>query len=263
LPEIKVIFDAAEDYERVMGRWSRAIGERFLEWLAPANGLRWLDVGCGTGAFTQLILKQCAPKAVAAVDPAPAQIEHARKQMPQADFRVADATALPFGDDEFDVVASALVVNFIPDRSAAFREMHRVLRHDGTVSAYLWDRRPGEDHSPHVPMENGLRAIGAEVLRPPTAPEATADGARAALEQAGFADIAITHIDAQVAFRDFNDYWQVQSMPISPVGKSMAALSNGQRAELRDVMRRILPPAPDGSVSYSSRALAFKARKPA
>jgi len=66
-----------------------------------------------------------------------------------------------------------------------------------------------------------------------------------------------------VAFHDFDDYWQVQSLPISPVGKSIASLSDNKRAELHDVMRRMLPAAADGSVSYSSRALAFKARKPA
>src|SRR3954468_6720204 len=123
MAEIKVTFDAAKDYEQFMGRWSRAIGERFLDWLSPVSGLRWLDVGCGTGAFTQLVLKHCSPRSVAAVDPAPAQIEHAHRQTPNAEFRLADAVALPFADGEFDIVASALVINFIPDRAKALSEM--------------------------------------------------------------------------------------------------------------------------------------------
>jgi ubiquinone/menaquinone biosynthesis C-methylase UbiE len=261
MPQIHVTFDAANDYERVMGQWSRLIGERFLDWLAPPPGLRWLDIGCGTGAFSAIILKRCAPKAVAGIDPAPAQIEHARKETPQAEFRVADATALPFGDGDFDAVTSALVVNFIPDRPTAFREMHRVVRAGGVVSAYQWDRREDENHSPFAPIENGLRAIGAEVLQPPIVPEATPDGARAALERAGFADIDIATIEARRSFRDFDDYWDTQTLPISPAGKSIAALSDSKRAELRDVMRRMLPAETDGSVSYASRALAFKARK--
>ena len=191
MPEIKVIFDAAEDYERFMGRWSRAIGERFLDWLAPAQDLRWLDVGCGTGAFTQLVLRRCSPKAIAGIDPAPAQVEHARKQSPDAEFHIADATALPFDDGVFDVVASALVINFIPDRDQALREMSRVVRPNGTVAAYLWNRDPSEDHSPHAPMEHGLREIGAEVLRPPMAPESGIGGAEVALERAGFHDIVV------------------------------------------------------------------------
>jgi ubiquinone/menaquinone biosynthesis C-methylase UbiE len=262
MPEVTVTFDAADDYERVMGEWSRAVGERFLDWLSPASGLRWLDVGCGTGAFTQLVAKHCAPKTIAGIDPAPAQVEHARKQTPQADIRAADATALPFGDSEFDVVTSALVINFISDRPAAFREMHRVLRPEGAVSAYQWDRRADENHSPFAPIEDGLRAVGAEVLQPPIVPEATSDGARAALERAGFADIVIGTIEARRSFRDFDAYWAIQTLPISPAGKSIAALDEAKRADLRAVMRRMLPSAADGSMSYSSRALAFKARKP-
>lgn len=74
MAEVKIIFDAADDYERFMGRWSRAIGEKFLVWLdAPANA-QWLDVGCGTGAFSELILKRCAPKSLAGIDPSPEQI---------------------------------------------------------------------------------------------------------------------------------------------------------------------------------------------
>jgi len=262
MPEVKVTFDAADDYERVMGGWSRAVGERFLDWLSPASGLRWLDVGCGAGAFTQLVAKHCAPKTIAGVDPAPAQVEHARKQTPEADIRAADATALPFGDGEFDVVTSALVINFISDRPAAFREMHRVLRSGGTVSAYQWDRREDENHSPFAPIEHGLRAVGAEVLQPPIVPEATPGGARAALERAGFADIEIATVEAKRVFRDFDEYWTVQSLPISPAGKSIAALSDTKRDELRNVMRDLMSAAADGSVTYSSRALAFKARKP-
>jgi ubiquinone/menaquinone biosynthesis C-methylase UbiE len=261
MPEIKVVFDAADDYERVMGQWSRAVGERFLDWLAPASGQRWLDVGCGTGAFTELVLKRCAPKIIAGIDPAAAQIELARKQTPQGDFRVADAAALPFGADEFDIIASALVINFIPDRPAAFREMHRVSRRGATVSAYQWDRRKDENHSPFALIESGLRAIGAEVLQPPIVPEATPDGARAALERAGFADIETATIEARRSFRSFEDYWDVQVIPISPAGKSIAALGEAKRAGLRDVMRSALPAAADGSVSYASRALVFKARK--
>jgi len=262
MSEVRVTFDAADDYERVMGGWSRAVGERFLDWLSPASGLRWLDVGCGTGAFTQLVVKHCAPKTIAGIDPAPAQVEHARKQTPQADIRAADATALPFGDGEFDVVTSALVINFISDRPAAFREMHRVLRSGGTVSAYQWDRHPGEDHSPFAPIETGLRAIGADILRPPVVVEATPAGARAALERAGFADIEIATVEARRSFRDFDDYWDVQTLTIAPAGKAIAALDETKRAELRNVMRRMLPAAADGSVSYSVRSIVFKARKP-
>src|SRR5665213_311661 len=80
-----------------MGRWSRAVGAKFLDWLTPPTSAKWLDVGCGTGAFTQLIIDRCAPASIAGIDPAAAQIEQAQKGPAGklADFQVGDATALP------------------------------------------------------------------------------------------------------------------------------------------------------------------------
>lgn len=134
MPEVKVTFDAADDYERFMGQWSRTIGERFLTWLAPPVGARWLDVGCGTGAFSELIQRHCAPSRIDAIDPSQAQIEYARKLLPDIKFWTADSMDLPFADQQFDVVASALVIHFIADRAKAFSEMRRVLRPGGTVA---------------------------------------------------------------------------------------------------------------------------------
>lgn len=262
MPEVKVVFDDAAAYDRLMGQWSRAIGERFLAWLAPAAGLHWLDVGCGTGAFSQLVLKHAAPSAIAGVDPAPAQIEYARRQSPNAEFRVGDAMALPFPDGTFDIVTSALVINFIPDRAKAFAEMRRVLRPGGAVTSYVWHRTPTENDAPFAPIERGLESIGADVLRPPMRPESTPDGAAAALQSAGFGDVAVTLLEATRTFRDFNDFWDTHCLPIAPPGQSIAALSDEGRRKLRDTMRSMLAPAPDGTVSYASRALAFKASKP-
>lgn len=261
MPEIKVAFDAADDYERVMGAWSRAAGERFLGWLAPARGLDWLDVGCGTGAFSELVLKHGLPQSVAGIDPAPAQIDYARHRMPNADWRVADAMELPFTEDQFGIAVSALVLNFVPDPVKALSEMRRVLRNEGIVAGYLWERSASADFSPHAPMEHGLQRIGAEVLRPPMKPASSVEGARASLQSAGFSDVAVARIEAPRTFRDFEDYWQVQTLPLSPLGKSVAALSDERRQMLRETMRSTLEPAGDGSITYSARAVAFKARK--
>src|SRR2546423_11898147 len=101
MPSTQITFDAADDYERFMGRWSRAIGERFLDWLTPPANARWLDVGCGTGAFSELIAKRCAPDSLAGADPSPEQIAYAREHFPHVRFEVADSAALPFPDGAF------------------------------------------------------------------------------------------------------------------------------------------------------------------
>jgi ubiquinone/menaquinone biosynthesis C-methylase UbiE len=260
MAETQVTFNDADAYERYMGRWSRAVGEKFLAWLAPPKNARWLDLGCGTGAFTGLILKQCAPASVTGVDPAPAQVEHARKSFPDAAFQVGNSMEMPFKNDEFDVVASALVLHFIPDRDKAFAEMKRVTKPGGLVSGYTWERSPTSKGAPYVPMMNGLRSIGVEPTTSPTVPEANLDGLREAVTRAGFRDIDVTVIEASQSYRDFDDYWQVQTMTFHPVGKSVAALDDKKRDELRDAMRKMLPPDPAGQITYKARAVAFKAR---
>ena len=73
----RIRFDDGAAYERYMGEWSRLAGETFLGWLAPRPGLRWLDVGCGNGAFTELLAGRCAPLSVHGIDPSEAQLAYA------------------------------------------------------------------------------------------------------------------------------------------------------------------------------------------
>ena len=90
-------FTDGEGYERMMGRWSRLAGETFLDWLARPSGLRWLDVGCGNGAFTALLVERCAPAEVQGIDPSEGQFAFARGRAKAgvAEFRQGDAQALP------------------------------------------------------------------------------------------------------------------------------------------------------------------------
>ncbi len=97
------LFDDGKAYERLMGRWSRLVGEKFLDWIAPEKHLRWIDVGCGNGAFTEVLIERCAPAAVTGVDPSEAQLAFARTRpgAKLAQFRIADAQSLPFADAGF------------------------------------------------------------------------------------------------------------------------------------------------------------------
>jgi len=259
MPEIRPAFDDADAYERYMGRWSKAVGEKFLAWLAPPANARWLDIGCGTGAFSQLIAERCAPTSLSGIDPSPAQIAAARTKLPNADLRVGDSLALPFGDGECDIVASALVLHFIPDRAKAFAEMKRVVSPGGVVAAYTWERSGTSDFAPYAPMLRGLNAIGVEPMRSPTVPEQQVEGLRRTAEAAGLANTAVTHIEATQRFQDFDEFWNVQTLTVSPVGKTIAKLDDTQCARLRETMKNLVPIAGDGSISYSARAVAFMA----
>jgi ubiquinone/menaquinone biosynthesis C-methylase UbiE len=253
-------FDDAEAYERFMGRWSRVTGAIFLDWLDPPRAARWLDVGCGTGVFTELILNTCSPLTVTAIDPSHAQIEHARGQAvgQRAEFHVAGAQSMAFPDAAFDVVASALVINFIPDRPAALKEMHRVTRPGGAVAGYIWDFA-GES-STSAPLRRAMRHIG---LDPPAT--AGTEGSslaelRTLFERTGLTAVSTRTIDVSMSFSGFDEYWSSQTPSFAPATKMIAALPDADRARLQDVLREQLSAGPDGSIVCSARANAIKAR---
>src|SRR5688500_1908098 len=111
-------WQAGDSYDRYMGRWSRQIAPRFLDWLDPAGGLDWLDVGCGTGALSAAIIERCHPKSLISLDPSEGFLAKARENVSdgRAGFHVGDAQALSVRTGSMDMVVSALVLNFVPDR---------------------------------------------------------------------------------------------------------------------------------------------------
>jgi ubiquinone/menaquinone biosynthesis C-methylase UbiE len=167
MAEIQIRYDDGVAYERMMGTWSRAAGAIFLDWLAPSRGLRWIDVGCGSGAFTELLVERCAPVEVEGIDPSEAQLSFARaRPVGQiAKFHRGDALALPFSDARFDAAVMALVIFFVLDPAAGVAEMARVVCPGGTVAAYVWDITTGGH--PLDPMHNEMIAMGFTTPLPP------------------------------------------------------------------------------------------------
>jgi ubiquinone/menaquinone biosynthesis C-methylase UbiE len=116
MAETQIRFEDGLSYERYMGDWSRRVGTVFLDWLTLPSGLKWIDVGCGNGAFTELIIERCAPNEVRGIDPSDAQLEFARKRSAArlAKFDHGDALALPFPAGTFDAAVMALVIFLCP-----------------------------------------------------------------------------------------------------------------------------------------------------
>lgn len=90
-------FADGDAYEHYVGRWSRLIGQIFLNWLSPSPGLRWVDVGCGTGALTESILMQVDPEHIIGVEPSEGFISLAKAGITdsRAEFKTGDARSLP------------------------------------------------------------------------------------------------------------------------------------------------------------------------
>lgn len=244
-----------------MGRWSRSAGKVFLDWIAPTPGACWLDVGCGTGSFTELIVDMCSPASVSAIDPEQAQINHAQNG-PVANrvrFEVGDAEVLPFADWTFDIVASGLVLNFIPDAVRALSEMRRVARRSGTIGGYVWDF--AAELSPTWPFRLGLRELGALVVPTPGADNSSLTGLNALFERAGLEEVATSSIDVTMRFPDFDDFWASQTPNLNPIAKMIAKLEMGDQTRLIDAVRaKVL--RPDGTVEYSARANAVRGKAP-
>lgn len=236
-------FSDSAAYDCAMGRCSRVAGESFLD---------WLDVGCGTGSFTELVLDRCAPGSVAAIDPSAEQIAFARSKpwAEAVDFRQADAMSLPFDDHAFDVAVLALVIQYIPDPATALREIVRVVRPGGTVAAYTW---PGsyEDH-PMQPMSEAMAELGISRASRPGNSIRTVEAITALFGAAGLVEIDSRSIEIRMVYADFEDYWSSQS------ATNIKDASEAETRELKTLMQQRLPPDASGRITYGARANAVR-----
>jgi SAM-dependent methyltransferase len=257
----QIRFDDGAAYERMMGTWSRFAGEIFLDWLALPKGLRCVDVGCGNGAFTELLIERCAPVEVQGIDPSQAQLDFAKTRPAGrlAQFQQGDAMALPFPDDRFDAAFMALVIFFVPEPAKGVAEMARVVRPGGTVAAYAWDL-PGGGF-PMEPVFSELRALGQKVLGPPR-PEASAMQAMRELwTGAGLQEVETRKIAVQRTFANFDEFWAT-STATGSIKPTLAALSAGDLENVKSRVRAKLPADASGRITCGAFANAVKGRVP-
>lgn len=253
-------FNNGASYERYMGLWSQRAGEKFLDWLAPRPGLHWLDIGCGNGAFTELLVARCAPAALDGLDPSTEQLSFAaqRPALKAARWHQGDAMALPLDNASVDAAVMPLVIFFVPDPARGVAEMVRVTRSGGSVSAYAWDM-PGGGF-PYFPLQAVLREMGAVVAAPPSPDASKIDELARLWREAGLLDVETTAITVQREFQDFDDYWETVLGGPSVVA-TLATLTPGRIAELQEKVRARLGISADGRILASGRAHAVKGRR--
>jgi len=254
-------FDDGADYERMMGRWSGLIGRAFIDWLSPPPGFRWIDIGCGNGAFTQLLAERCAPMSVDGVDPSDGQLAFARERLGAdvATFRQGDAMALPFADGSFDAAVMALVVFFIPEPAKGVVEMARVVRPGGLAAAYIWDLVNGG--GPAEIIINQLKGMGLTAPRAPRAEASTPEGLHTLWTQAGFNRIEAHVVRARRIFDDFEDYWSTTTAAPN-LAPMMATMAAADVTQLKSRVRAEIPVEASGRVSIEARANAIVGRRP-
>lgn len=262
MAEPAIVFNDGDLYERTMGVWSRQAGQVFLDWLDPAPGQRWLDVGCGNGAFTELLMQRLAPAEAQGIDPSAEQIAYARKRpgAQGAAFQQGDALALPFGADRFDAATMALVLFFVPDPPKGVAEMARVVRPGGLVAAYAWDLLGGG--FPYDAIQQEFRAQGVEPPLPPHPGVSREDAMARLWTEAGLQDVATRAIRVTRTYPSFAEFWASTIQSASMVA-TMRRFSPDQAAAVKAGVRRRLPDSPDGTLTYGAVANAVMGRVPA
>lgn len=257
--EQRIQFNDGAAYERMMGRWSRLAGDVFLDWLDVKPGLRWVDVGCGNGAFTEAVIARCLPSAVDGVDPSQGQLDFAqtRPGASSARFQKGDAMALSYDDDAFDVAAMALVLFFVPEPAKGLAEMRRVVAPGGMVAAYTWDMLGGG--FPLNALQEEIRAMGHNTPLPPSVEASRAAVMEELWSTGGFVDIDVREITVERTFASFDDVWETSSLGAS-VGPIINAMTERETETLKDRLKARLPAQSDGRITYSARANAVKGR---
>ena len=257
-------WNRGDPYERYVGRWSQLVANDFLAWLNLPPSLRWLEVGCGTGALTAAIAEKCRPARLIGIDPSEGFLAKARTRLEtKATFHVADASGIPLQDSEVDAVVSGLVLNFVPNLVFGLAEMRRVTIAGGTVAAYVWDYAGRMDLMRHfwdaaVDLNVEARELDEGVRFPLCRPDALEN----AFRQANLSAIRVTPIDIDTRFRDFDDYWNPFLGGQGPAPSYAMSLDEGSRNRLRDRIRERLPIEPDGSIPLVARAWAIEGRAP-
>lgn len=200
-----------EYYDRYLGPAQfGAFAQKMAERLPQRPPGDALEIACGTGLVTRRLRERLAPDVrLVASDLSQAMLDYAKTKVPgDIEWRQADASALPFGDQAFGAVVCCFGVMFIPDKAKAFREMRRVLKPGGVLLFNVWN---SIERNPHA-------RVAAEVfegmfpddpdMRNARAPFQFYDrGAiRGLVEQAGFRDLRADDVRITISTPSARDY---------------------------------------------------------
>jgi SAM-dependent methyltransferase len=253
----------ADNYEAIMGRWSRRLAVPFLDFSGVPSGGRVLDAGCGTGSLSFALAAHPDLAAIEALDFEENYVAALRERSADPRIRAqrGDVCALPYRDEEFDGAYSLLVLHFVSDPHQAMREVRRVLRPGGTAAATVWDNYGG------MPswrlFWDTIRALEPEVAGTGAIPAKrplTGEGElRAAFESAGFSRVADTMLAIRMDYANFHDFWHPMVYGQGTFGSFFDDLPEARRDRLRDAVRTAyLAGESDGPRGFASVAWAVR-----
>ena len=242
--------DIAEGYARHWGPVIRPAAERVLDLIGPAidaaNGGGsepvLLDVGTGTGTLAIAALERWPALQVTGVDPSSGMLDIARsaaeEQLPTHHGRyrtdVGWADELPFGDGAFDFAVSSFVLQLVPSRTAALREIRRALKPGGVLAWVAWQRAD----RPYEPDRVANEVLDEAGFDPPEAGArngdiASAQAAALAMRRAGFRGVR-AHVDEVV-----HEWDPARYLAFLTQFDEATLFAELDRAERRDIEREI------------------------
>jgi SAM-dependent methyltransferase len=253
-------------YELQMGRWSRRLAPKFIEFAGIKDADSVLDVGCGTGSLASTLALNPGIREVHGIDFSAAYIEYAKQTSgSKVRYQVGDACALPFADGKFDHSLSMLVLQFIPQPEKAIDELRRVTRPGGTVAAATWDSRGGfvwlrmfwDTAAMLDPVAGERRAR--ICARPLTRPR----DLERAWKAAGLTGVVQDMLTVRMDFESFVDFWAPLEGSDGPYAEYVRTLSPQAKAVLQDKVRlAYVDGEADGPRSYAATAWVVKGNVP-
>lgn len=256
------MFENAEAYERFMGRWSRLVAPRLVDFAAVPERGRILDVGSGTGSLAFSIAERCKQARIVGIDPSKEYVAFAASRNPHPDragFEVGDAQQLHFEKASFDAAVSLLVFNFIPEPKKALLELRRVTKPGGAIAAAVWDYG-GAMRMLRV-FWDAAASIDpvAEKLDEKHMPLCRAGELSLLWKQADLESIRERPIDIGIRFESLDDYWEPFLLGQGPAGAYCRTLAREKLDALRaEIKRRLAVSAENAPFVLQARVWAVR-----
>ena len=252
-----------------MGRWSARLAPLFLDFCDPGAVARCLDVGCGPGALTKALRARYGAATLVGIDPAREFIEHAQAEL--ADGRCffcrGDARHLPFADARFDAVFGLLILQQMPDRLGAVREMARATRPGGTLATAIWNFASGmpmfsilwdavEAVDPDAAAERRANKTG-----PPIGP--SEDSLAALWRDGGLTEVRAASLKVTRGYAGLEDFWEPFLSNATPSSSVAGKMDARTRSALKEGIRaRLFGDGKDRPFSLTAEAFAVCGRVP-
>ncbi len=243
---------AGATYDAFMGRYSHLLGAPFADAAGVRRGQSAIDVGCGPGALTAVLVDRLGADAVAACDPSPQFVTECAARNPGARVELGRAESIPFETHSHDHAMAQLVLHFVSDPAVAASEMMRVVRPGGRVSACVWDFAGG--------MEMLRSFWDAALELDPAAPDEAVSmrfghprEIAELFESAGLGDVVESTLRVSSTYTGFDELWNGFLAGIGPAGAYCLSLPDAEREGLRTALFRRLG-GPTGSLTLSAVA---------